>query len=167
MQRPQNRSTRPDIRNEFTQLPPNHLLSDLDLLVRLPVVHGKAQAHKVGQDGSGALLGANWGCIRGRGDLAWERETKVSQVSILLLMALRLSLRSARGGFAIGVSRTGRCSGLIGGVSVDISVKLKHSDLDDVSCSYLSRPNGPAARVWETWCLVNVRSLDSRSSENP
>lgn len=44
----ENRSNGENIRNIFTQLPPNHLLSNLNLLVRLPVVDGKAQAHEVG-----------------------------------------------------------------------------------------------------------------------
>lgn len=60
------------IRNVFTQFPTNHLLSYLDLLVRLPIVNGEAQTHEVRQDGCRSLLGANRRTVRRRRELTWK-----------------------------------------------------------------------------------------------
>lgn len=63
------------IRNVFPKFPSNHLLSNLNLLVRLAVVHSEAQTDKVRQDGCGALLRPDWRRVGGRGECPWEGET--------------------------------------------------------------------------------------------
>jgi len=63
-----------DIRNIFTQLPPNHLLRNQNLLVRLAIVYGEADAHEVGQEGCAALLRAVWGRVWWWGEGAREGE---------------------------------------------------------------------------------------------
>lgn len=65
-----------DVRNVFPKFAANHLLSNLDILVFLAVVDGEAQADKVGQDGSGSLLGADRGRVDGGREGAREWKTK-------------------------------------------------------------------------------------------
>ena len=50
-------------RHKLAQLPPHHLLRHKQLLVYLPVVDRKSIADELRQDGCGAGLGADGGCL--------------------------------------------------------------------------------------------------------
>ena len=73
------------IRDIFSKLPSDHLLSHLDLDVCLAIVHSKAQTDKVREDGCCAFRGADGRSVGWRGEGAWEREAVLGhRVSFLV-----------------------------------------------------------------------------------
>lgn len=63
----------------------------------------KAQTDEIGEDRRGALLSADWGCIRGRWQSAWERKTASNDISISISICKffnGLAFRAEAGGLA-------------------------------------------------------------------
>jgi hypothetical protein len=109
------------IRNIFPKLATDHLLRHLDLNVCLAIVHGEPQTDEVREDGCCAFRGADWGCVRGRGESARESDTVEDYwVSFWfwdwIFCSPWYDPMLGKGSFALGVdwrSRTGRCLGLV------------------------------------------------------
>jgi hypothetical protein len=64
------------IRNVFPKFPTDHLLGNLNLLIRLAVVYCEAQTDKVGQNSCGALLRPNRRRVGGGRERPWKGETR-------------------------------------------------------------------------------------------
>lgn len=54
--------------HKLPQFPPNHLLGDENILIRLSIVDGESQAKEIGKDGCRARLGLDYGCAGVEGD---------------------------------------------------------------------------------------------------
>lgn len=160
-----------NLRNIFPKLPTNHLLSNLDLLICLPIVNSEAQAHEIGQDGRRTLLGADRGRVWWWGESARKTKTGWTTVlarlpelhGILILdstgVAGWLGLRWLAGGFHVRDDVRAWLSGLV----VDlVGMSIRRGSAG----SYLSRPSGLAGRAWETWWACDCPMLRFGEVEN-
>lgn len=85
-----------NIRNEFPQLVPHHILRNRNLLIDLAVVHRKFQTDEVREDSCRARLGLDRWRARGRGHLLREGETvekKIKNQSLLVNVAKRKKIQ--------------------------------------------------------------------------
>ncbi len=64
-----------NLRREFPQLMPHHILRDRDLVVDLAVVDLEAQSHEIRQDGGRARLRSDRRCLL-TGFEAWDRKAE-------------------------------------------------------------------------------------------